>query len=997
MKDFAELAWRNSSCSNAVWITHNNSKLIRWLPTQQFIILAEAGGAIRILSESSRSLLQMCPPSTPGRDIIALVPLTSESFISVCSDAVINLWQLTLDAPAPSECDTSSKSFFAISASAAASSGSDLIAAHHCGPQRVCTAGADGYTKLWQVAHRGDERDRGSIKLLSEAPCPELKTMPRALCCKASCWICIADSVRIVVIDCGSLKQHFITLVDAQKITSLAVDLNCLVAGFESGHVNTWALDSESCDHPVIPKHSLLLHSGPVTAVALCSRSSVAVTIGVDGNVVFSSCSSGTRLTSFSPPSIPTCITSQFHSSHWGEELLYSSSFVVTGHANGDIIMWDAVRRSKLNCLQGHFKSVSCIHADRNTCITSGPDSTLRQWKFFSDDRAKEECDAMSADIKRSHDARLLGNEAFKQRHFLASLKHYDNAIESCDFDPRAFTNRAACRLQRAEFSECLSDCRKALQLLSSHATRQWLSIVPLDLSLEQRTILFQRTWSRMAACHIALNDGHSARAIIELALEVGGTACDVPLLQSQLEHALEIITIKHDSAQAEALLQQGLFQLAVQCYEKLLVSVKKTDSGPLLKAKAAAEALCQSHEANIKNDSTRFPANSNVKASNLGAEELVSEPIIAPTSDTDPDDSARASVNSSTASSSSGKIREFTCESLYRYSERIAAGALERERGLAMYYGRKNPQAVEHFTNAVKMHPEEPLHLYHRAAAQQRMGLTTLAIRDIEAAYEFCNSHPPSPDIHVKIISRAAKLLQVRAAPEGFKTCAAHDWRVACVLWSHAAHIASASNLPKHSVYVRNHAHAVTVMQKCYKMDIALEECANGDRYFTDRNNAAALVHYNIAVAMDPNAEHRPGGANLYLHRAFCRLELGDVRGALADANNATQLHPQVQANWMGLASIEDKHGGDGSLRRSMLHAARGLDFFPNNADLCEHLLSCFLTLIEESVIKSGAAIDCIGMPNMDFAVTLFCSTAASCRRIECPLLYCRQRRTVC
>lgn len=147
----------------------------------------------------------------------------------------------------------------------------------------------------------------------------------------------------------------------------------------------------------------------------------------------------------------------------------------------------------------------------------------------------------------------------------------------------------------------------------------------------------------------------------------------------------------------------------------------------------------------------------------------------------------------------------------------------------------------------------------------------------------------------------------------------------------------------------------------------------------------------------MDPNAEHRPGGANLYLHRAFCRLELGDVRGALADANNATQLHPQVQANWMGLASIEDKHGGDGSLRRSMLHAARGLDFFPNNADLCEHLLSCFLTLIEESVIKSGAAIHCIGMPNMDFAVTLFCSTAASCRRIECPLLYCRQRRTVC
>jgi tetratricopeptide (TPR) repeat protein len=970
MKDFADQAWRNASCSNSVWITHNNSKLIRWLPTQQFIILAEAGGAIRILSESSRSLLQVCPPSIPDCEIISLLPLSSESFISVDRDATINLWQLTRGAPAPSECDPSSKSFFSISTRVSAGSHCNMIAAHHCGPHRLCTACTDGLIKIWQVGQCGDDSHECSITALSEATCPELECMNDALTCKASCWICIADSARIVVIDCGHLKQHVIPLPEPHKISSMSVDCNCLVAGFENGHIGTWALDSESRDHPVTPKYSLRLHSGPVTGISLCSRSSVAVTIGVDGAVVFSNTATGSRLTSFSPPSVPTCITSQYHTSHWGEELLHSSSFVVTGHANGDIIMWDAVRRSKLNCLQGHFKPVSCIHADRSTCMTSGPDSTLRQWRFFNDEQAKQEHDAMLADIKRSNDARTLGNEAYKQRNFTASLKHYNEAIEACDIDPRAFTNRAACKLQRAEFTECLSDCRKALDLLSSHASRQWQTIVPLDLSLQHRTILFQRTWSRMAACHIALNDGQSAQTVIELALEVGGAGCDELALQSQLDLALEMISIKHKMAYAQDLVDKGEFRAAVQCYHALLTSVKRTNPEPLHKAKEVAEALLQESESNEMSD---FPSHPNPvdKASEAPVTSSLfsvnSDPCVLHVSSNE-----RESPSIEKAPSSHIIHQVSTCESPFHYSQRVTAAEWERERGLAMYYGRKNPKAVQHFTNALRLNSEDPLHLYHRAAAQQCMGLTTLAIQDIEAAYDICNSSPPSPDIYVKVISRAAKLLQARAGPNNFKLSAARDWRIACVLWSHAVHISSSFNLPKHSVFARHYTNAVTFMQKCYKLDVALEECANGDRYLSDRDYAAAIAHYNKAVAMDPDGEHQPGGQNLYIHRAFCRLGLGDVTGALSDANRATQLHPMVQANWMGLASIEDKHGGHGSLRRSILHASRGLDFLPNNADLCEHLLSCFLTLIEESVIKSGSVTDPFPNPFFFTVVTL-------------------------
>jgi tetratricopeptide (TPR) repeat protein len=412
------------------------------------------------------------------------------------------------------------------------------------------------------------------------------------------------------------------------------------------------------------------------------------------------------------------------------------------------------------------------------------------------------------------------------------------------------------------------------------------------------------------------------------------------------------MISVKHQPDKAEAAAAQIDPLLDGQRHEKSRATVEAAHKEAPLKPEPAAEALIRAtssdNEKNLNLCDDHSKVDSAAPDTKSSAAEFCRSSLSANACSVDAPVPSHCCTFPSIPQVSS-------CEPLFLFMQRVACAASERERGLAMYYGRKNPKAVEHFTNAVKMHPEEPLSYFHRAAAQQRMGLTSLAIQDIEVAYDLCSLSPPSPEIHVKIVSRAAKLLQASAGPKGFNSSASRDWRVACVLWSHAMHISSAANLPKHSVFVRNYANAVSNLQKCYKLDIALEECANADRYLTDRNNAAALIHYNKAVAMDPDAEHVPGGQNLYLHRAFCRLWLGDVAGALADAHRATQLHPNVQANWMGLASMEDKHGGKGGLRRSIVHAARGLDFFPGNSDLSEHLLCCFLALIDESVINSG------------------------------------------
>jgi DNA polymerase III delta prime subunit len=94
----------------------------------------------------------------------------------------------------------------------------------------------------------------------------------------------------------------------------------------------------------------------------------------------------------------------------------------------------------------------------------------------------------------------------------------------------------------------------------------------------------------------------------------VAGAGCDELALQSQLDHALEIIAIKNESALAEALIAQGDIRSAINCYQKLLASVKKSDPAPFVKAKEAAAAFLQASETNPKDDSTHLPTNSKLE-----------------------------------------------------------------------------------------------------------------------------------------------------------------------------------------------------------------------------------------------------------------------------------------------------------------------------------------------------------------------------------------------
>jgi len=71
----------------------------------------------------------------------------------------------------------------------------------------------------------------------------------------------------------------------------------------------------------------------------------------------------------------------------------------------------------------------------------------------------------MAVDIDASEDLKLLGNAAFKSRHFSRAEDLYSQAIEKHPSNPVLWSNRAAAHLHLEEYGSAISDATKAIEL----------------------------------------------------------------------------------------------------------------------------------------------------------------------------------------------------------------------------------------------------------------------------------------------------------------------------------------------------------------------------------------------------------------------------------------------------------------------------------------------------------------------------------------------------
>ena len=72
---------------------------------------------------------------------------------------------------------------------------------------------------------------------------------------------------------------------------------------------------------------------------------------------------------------------------------------------------------------------------------------------------------ADAVDIDASEDLKLLGNAAFKSRHFSQAELLYSQAIEKHPSNPVLWSNRAAAHLHLEEYGSAISDATKAIEL----------------------------------------------------------------------------------------------------------------------------------------------------------------------------------------------------------------------------------------------------------------------------------------------------------------------------------------------------------------------------------------------------------------------------------------------------------------------------------------------------------------------------------------------------
>ncbi|KAJ1985222.1 Hsp90 cochaperone [Dimargaris verticillata] len=64
-----------------------------------------------------------------------------------------------------------------------------------------------------------------------------------------------------------------------------------------------------------------------------------------------------------------------------------------------------------------------------------------------------------------SNEEREKGNALFKEEKYAEAIKHYTEAINRNDQDPRAYSNRAACFIKLMAFPDAHKDCEKCLEL----------------------------------------------------------------------------------------------------------------------------------------------------------------------------------------------------------------------------------------------------------------------------------------------------------------------------------------------------------------------------------------------------------------------------------------------------------------------------------------------------------------------------------------------------
>jgi len=104
--------------------------------------------------------------------------------------------------------------------------------------------------------------------------------------------------------------------------------------------------------------------------------------------------------------------------SNWVETVAFSGNnqILASGSWDGEIILWDIVRGTKLHSFNGHQEAVMGLvfFPDHQTLVSGGQDNTIRIWNFMDKSNA-------AARVLRGHNSTVRGVIFCNHNEYLAS------------------------------------------------------------------------------------------------------------------------------------------------------------------------------------------------------------------------------------------------------------------------------------------------------------------------------------------------------------------------------------------------------------------------------------------------------------------------------------------------------------------------------------------------------------------------------------------------
>lgn len=190
------------------------------------------------------------------------------------------------------------------------------------------------------------------------------------------------------------------------------------------------------------------------------------------------------------------------------------------------------LRQALVNCQLGDFKEAISNYQNLLTWLASNnANKDLKLPKDVTEESIRRDYEQLQL-VEQGDTLKKLGDKSLMENNIDAAEDNYSNALLILPFHVGCLSNRAACKIAKGDFNECIQDCSSALDILQldvsvlskSTSTDFIISSILPSAGSDKRKVWITRTLARRGMAYCRLNKFTEAIQDYEESLKIDPT-----------------------------------------------------------------------------------------------------------------------------------------------------------------------------------------------------------------------------------------------------------------------------------------------------------------------------------------------------------------------------------------------------------------------------------------------------------------------------------------